>query len=52
MKIMVGGAPETAEFGQQIGADGSAPNAGDAAKLAGKLARAASLASDAGGHSR
>ena len=33
-KIMVGGAPVTAEFAQQIGADGYAPDASQAAKLA------------------
>lgn len=34
VKIMVGGAPVTAEFAQQIGADGYAPDASQAAKLA------------------
>ncbi len=33
-KIMVGGAPVTAEFARQIGADGYAPDASQAAKLA------------------
>jgi 5-methyltetrahydrofolate--homocysteine methyltransferase len=34
VKIMVGGAPVTADFAQQIGADGYAPDASQAAKLA------------------
>jgi len=34
LKVMVGGAPVTAEFAQQIGADGYAPNASQAASLA------------------
>ena len=34
VKIMVGGAPVTAEFAGQIGADGYAPDASQAAKLA------------------
>jgi 5-methyltetrahydrofolate--homocysteine methyltransferase len=34
VKIMVGGAPVTAEFASQIGADGYAPDASQAAKLA------------------
>lgn len=34
VKIMVGGAPITAEYAQQIGADGYAPDASQAAKLA------------------
>lgn len=34
VKIMVGGAPVTEEFAQQIGADGYAPDASQAAKLA------------------
>jgi 5-methyltetrahydrofolate--homocysteine methyltransferase len=33
-KIMVGGAPVTTEFAQQIGADGYAPDASQAARLA------------------
>lgn len=37
VKIMVGGAPITAEFAQQIGADGYAPDASQAAKLAKSL---------------
>jgi len=36
-KIMVGGAPVTAEFAKQIGADGYAPDASQAAKLAKSL---------------
>ena len=34
LKVMVGGAPVTTEFAQQIGADGYAPNASQAASLA------------------
>ena len=34
IKIMVGGAPVTAEFAQQIGADGYAPDAGSAVRTA------------------
>lgn len=34
VKIMVGGAPVTAEYAQQIGADGYAPDASQAASLA------------------
>lgn len=34
VKIMVGGAPVTQEFADKIGADGYAPDAGSAAKLA------------------
>lgn len=37
VKIMVGGAPVTADFAHQIGADGYAPNAPAAAELAKKL---------------
>ena len=33
-KIIVGGAPVTDDFAKEIGADGSAPDAGQAAKLA------------------
>ena len=33
-KIMVGGAPVTAEFAAQIGADGYAPDASQAGRLA------------------
>lgn len=33
-KIMIGGAPVTAEYAEQIGADGYAPDASQAAKLA------------------
>lgn len=38
VKIMVGGAPVTQAFADEIGADGFAPDAGSAAKLAKKLA--------------
>ena len=38
VKIMVGGAPVTQEFATQIGADGFAPDAASAARLARKLA--------------
>ena len=34
VKIIIGGAPITKAFAQEIGADGSAPDAGQAAKLA------------------
>jgi 5-methyltetrahydrofolate--homocysteine methyltransferase len=34
VKIMVGGAPVTQRFADQIGADGYAPDAGSAAKMA------------------
>jgi 5-methyltetrahydrofolate--homocysteine methyltransferase len=34
VKIMVGGAPVTAEYADSIGADGYAPDASQAAKLA------------------
>jgi 5-methyltetrahydrofolate--homocysteine methyltransferase len=34
VKIMIGGAPVTAEYAEQIGADGFAPDASQAAKLA------------------
>ncbi len=37
VKIMVGGAPVTAEFAEQIGADGYAPDASQAARLAKSL---------------
>lgn len=37
IKIMVGGAPVTADFAKQIGADGYAPNAPAAAELAKKF---------------
>lgn len=37
IKIMVGGAPVTKEFADEIGADGYAPGAGSAAALAKKL---------------
>jgi 5-methyltetrahydrofolate--homocysteine methyltransferase len=38
VKIMVGGAPVTQSFADEIGADGFAPDAGSAAKLAKRLA--------------
>lgn len=38
-KIIVGGAPVTAEFAQKVGADGYAPDASQAAKLAKSLVR-------------
>lgn len=38
VKIMVGGAPVTRDFADEIGADGFAPDAGSASKLAKKLA--------------
>lgn len=38
VKILVGGAPVTQAFADEIGADGFAPDAGSAAKLAKKLA--------------
>ncbi len=41
VKIMVGGAPVTSDFAQQIGADAYAPNAPSAAELAKKLVGAA-----------
>jgi methanogenic corrinoid protein MtbC1 len=34
VKVVVGGAPVTAEFAEQIGADGYAPDAGAAVDLA------------------
>jgi len=34
VKVLVGGAPVTQSFAQQIGADGYAPDASQAAKLA------------------
>lgn len=37
VKVMVGGAPVTEAFAKEIGADGSAPDAGQAAKLAKSL---------------
>ncbi|MCU0506944.1 MAG: corrinoid protein [Anaerolineae bacterium] len=37
VKVIVGGAPVTQEFANQIGADGYAPNAASAAELARKL---------------
>jgi corrinoid protein of di/trimethylamine methyltransferase len=39
-KVMVGGAPVTAEFAEKIGADGTAPNAIKAVQLARRLIRA------------
>ena len=39
VKVMVGGAPVTPEYAQQIGADGYAPDAGSAAVKAKELAR-------------
>ena len=38
VKILVGGAPVTQAFADEVGADGFAPDAGSAAKLAKKLA--------------
>jgi corrinoid protein of di/trimethylamine methyltransferase len=38
VKVMVGGAPVTAEWAKEIGADGFAPNAPEAVKLARQLA--------------
>ena len=38
VKIMVGGAPVNQGFAEEIGADGYAPDAGSAAKLAKALA--------------
>ncbi|SDO53748.1 corrinoid protein [Desulforhopalus singaporensis] len=38
VKIMIGGAPVTQAYADEIGADGFAPDAGSAAKLAKKLA--------------
>jgi 5-methyltetrahydrofolate--homocysteine methyltransferase len=38
VKILVGGAPVTQSFADEIGADGFAPDAGSASKLAKKLA--------------
>ncbi|WP_420644985.1 corrinoid protein [Candidatus Leptofilum sp.] len=37
VKVMIGGAPVTAEYAQQIGADGFAPDAGQAVTLAKSL---------------
>ncbi|MBF0469449.1 MAG: cobalamin-binding protein, partial [Desulfamplus sp.] len=37
VKIMVGGAPVTQAFSDEIGADGFAPDAGSASKLAKSL---------------
>ncbi|MDT8379333.1 MAG: cobalamin-binding protein [Desulfotignum sp.] len=37
VKILVGGAPVTQSFADEIGADGFAPDAGSAAKLAKSL---------------
>ena len=37
--VLVGGAPVSADFAEQIGADGYAPNAAEAAELAKKLVR-------------
>jgi 5-methyltetrahydrofolate--homocysteine methyltransferase len=45
IRIMVGGAPVTALYAQQIGADGYAPDAGSAARIAKELAAAARVAS-------
>ena len=39
VKVLVGGAPVTPEYAQQIGADGYAPDAGSAAVKAKELAR-------------
>ena len=41
VKVMVGGAPVTEKFAHQIGADAYAPDAGAAAKAAGRLVAAA-----------
>jgi 5-methyltetrahydrofolate--homocysteine methyltransferase len=38
VKVMVGGAPVTEEFSEQIGADGYASNASSAAEMAKKFA--------------
>jgi 5-methyltetrahydrofolate--homocysteine methyltransferase len=38
VKIMIGGAPVTADYAKQIGADGYAANAPEAVELAMKLA--------------
>lgn len=40
VKVMVGGAPVTADFAKQIGADGYAPNAAEAADLAKRFVNA------------
>jgi 5-methyltetrahydrofolate--homocysteine methyltransferase len=37
VKVMIGGAPITDAFAKEIGADGCAPDAGQAAKLAKSL---------------
>ena len=37
VKVMIGGAPVTADFATEIGADGYAPDAASATELAGKL---------------
>ncbi len=44
VKVMVGGAPVTQEFATQIGADGFAPDAASAARLARKLAGVGDMA--------
>ncbi len=41
VKILVGGAPVTEAFAKEIGADGYAPDAGSAAKLAKTLTASA-----------
>lgn len=40
LKVMVGGAPVTEQYAQEIGADGFSDNASSAVALAGKLAGA------------
>ena len=40
VKVIIGGAPVTQSFADQIGADGYAPNAAAAADLAKRLAKA------------
>jgi 5-methyltetrahydrofolate--homocysteine methyltransferase len=37
VKVMIGGAPVTQEYADEIGADGYAPDAASAVKLANKL---------------
>jgi 5-methyltetrahydrofolate--homocysteine methyltransferase len=39
VKILIGGAPVTQSFADEIGADGYAPDAGSAVKLAKRLNR-------------
>jgi 5-methyltetrahydrofolate--homocysteine methyltransferase len=40
VKVVVGGAPVTSEFAEQIGADGYAPDAASAVEVATRLIRA------------